>query len=150
MGQNKLKNIISIKKNLVNHLMICGKKTKCFNHFMQIIKLLQKTVKKPSLEIIKLSIINSLPIIYAKKLIKKKRKQSFVQELPFILSKNQRILFSIKDILTMLKKKKVKTVPELIYFELLDNSKKFFKKRKDILQQEFILQKKYAKFRWFL
>jgi ribosomal protein S7 len=150
MEQNKSKNIINIKKNLLNHLMTCGKKTKCYNNFMNAIKLLQKTVKKSSTKIILLSIINSLFIIQAKKLIKRKGKQSFLQELPFILSKNQRISFSIKYILLTLKKKKVKTLSELIYLEFLYNSQILEKKRKDTLHQEFILQKKYAKFRWFL
>jgi hypothetical protein len=117
---------------------------------MNAIKLLQKTVKKSSTKIILLSIINSLFIIQAKKLIKRKGKQSFLQELPFILSKNQRISFSIKYILLTLKKKKVKTLSELIYLEFLYNSQILEKKRKDTLHQEFILQKKYAKFRWFL
>jgi ribosomal protein S7 len=150
MEQNKSKSIINIKKNLLNHLMTCGKKTKCYNNFMNAIKLLQKTVKKSSTKIILLSIINSLFIIQAKKLIKRKGKQNFLQELPFIFSKNQRISFSIKYILLTLKKKKVKTLSELIYLEFLYNSQILEKKRKDTLHQEFILQKKYAKFRWFL
>ena len=150
MEQNKLKNTINIKKNLLNHLMMCGKKTKCYNNFMKAIKLLQKTVKKSSTEIIRLSIINSLFMIQTKKLIKKKGKQSFLQKLPFILSKNQRISFSIKYVLFKLKNKKAKPLSELMYLEFLYNSKVFEKKVKDTLHQEFISQKKYAKFRWFL
>ena len=140
----------NIKKQILVYLMLDGKKHKCYQIFNKSIKLIQKNMKKSSKEIIKLSIINSLPVIYTKKLIKKRGKQKFLQEIPFILSKNQRIKFSIKYILLALKKKASSRIYRMLHLEFLFNSKTFLQKKKDVLNRECLVAKKYTKFRWFL
>lgn len=140
----------NIKKQILVYLMLDGKKSKSYQIFNKSIKLLQKSMKKSSQEIIKLSIINSLPVIYTKKLIKKRGKQKFLQEIPFVLSKNQRIKFSIKYILAALKKSESFQVYRILQTEFLLNSKTFLQKKKDVLNKECLVAKKYTKFRWFL
>jgi len=139
-----------VKNKFLSYLMFCGKKIKSQNIFIKSSKLLQKNIIKNSQKIIKLVVINSLPLICAKKLIRKKGKQKFLQEIPYILSKTQRISFAIKHIILILRAKKINKVSKLLQFEFLFHSKAFLQKKIDILHQNLLTKKKYAKFRWFL
>ena len=141
---------ISVKKKLWSHLMVYGRKTQSQNILTKSIKLIQKTAKKDLQKIIMLAIINSLPLFHAKKLVKKTGKQKFLQEIPFVLSKNQRITLSIKYILLTLKTKKQLKISQLIKLQFLCYSKLFLQKKTDSLQKILIEKKKFAKFRWFL
>jgi ribosomal protein S7 len=143
-------NNITVKKKLWNYLMVYGRKTRSQNIFIKSIKLIQKTVKKDLQRIISLAIINSLPLFHAKKLIKKTGKQKFLQEIPFVLSKNQRIALSIKYILLILKTEKQTKISKLIKLQFLSYSKLSLQKKTDSLQKFLIEKKKFAKFRWFL
>jgi ribosomal protein S7 len=140
----------NVKKKIFNHLIIQGKKAKCETFFLKTVKLIQKSCKKSSQSIIKSCIINSLSVINSKKLAKKKGKQKFMQEIPFVLPKNKRISLSIKRVLSVLTKSKLVTAPKLLQTECLLNSKICIKKTKDSIEQELLIKKKYAKFRWFL
>jgi ribosomal protein S7 len=141
---------INVKKKIFNHLILQGKKAKCETFFLKTVKLTQKSCKKSTQSIIKSCIINSLSIINSKKLVKKKGKQKFTQEIPFVLSKNKRISLSIKRILSVLAESKPVAVSKLLQTECLLNSKIRIKKAKDNIEQELLIKKKYAKFRWFL
>ena len=46
--------------------------------------------------------------------------------------------------------KKINKVSKLLQFEFLFHSKAFLQKKIDILHQNLLTKKKYAKFRWFL
>jgi ribosomal protein S7 len=140
----------NVKKKIFNHLIIQGKKAKCETFFLKAVKLIQKSCKKSSQSIIKSCIINSLSVINSKKLAKKKGKQKFMQEIPFVLPKNKRISLSIKRLLSVLTKSKLVTASKLLQTECLLNSKICIKKTKDSIEQELLIKKKYAKFRWFL
>lgn len=141
---------ISIKKKLWSHLMVYGKKTQSQNIFMKSVKSIQKTAKKDLQKVIPLAIINSLPLFHAKTLIKKTGKQKFLQEIPFILSTNQRVTLSIKYVLLILKSKKVNKISNLVKLQFLLYSKILLQKKTDLLQTSLIEKKKFAKFRWFL
>lgn len=141
---------VNFRKSISNHLLLHGKKSKCEAFFFKALKLIQKSSIKNSQLIIKLSIINSLSIINVKKLIKKKGKQKFIQEIPFVLSKNKRISLSIKRALPVVIKNKLLTIFKFLQIEYMLNSKTCIKKTKDSAEQEFLTKKKYAKFRWFL
>lgn len=108
---------INVKKKIFNHLILQGKKAKCETFFLKTVKLTQKSCKKSTQLIIKSCIINSLSIINSKKLVKKKGKQKFTQEIPFVLSKNKRISLSIKRILSVLAESKPVTVSKLLQTE---------------------------------
>jgi ribosomal protein S7 len=141
---------ITIKKLIINYSMLQGKQVKCHQVFKKSTKLMQKYLKKDSKEIFKLSVTNSLPVINSKKLVKKRGKQAILQEIPFILSKPQRIKFSIKCILSNLKKGLSLKGFTRLCSEILFNSRNFTQKKKDISDKEMLTVKKYAKFRWFL
>lgn len=141
---------INFKKKILNHLILQGKKSKCEVFFLKTVKLIQKSCTKDSQLVIKSSIVNSLSIIYIKKLVKKKGKQKFIQEIPFVLSKNKRISLSIKYVVAVFIKSRSATIPKLLQIEFILNSKTRKKKIKDTVEQEFLTKKKYAKFRWFL
>jgi ribosomal protein S7 len=141
---------VNLKKSISNHLLLHGKKSKCEAFFLKAVKLIQKSSIKSSQLIVKSSIVNSLTIINVKKLIKKKGKQKFIQEIPFILSKNKRISLSIKRALSAVIKNKLLTISKFLQIECILNSKTCIKKTKDSTEQEFLAKKKYAKFRWFL
>jgi ribosomal protein S7 len=141
---------INVKRKIFSHLILQGKKARCETFFLKTVKLTQKSCKKNTQLIIKSCIINSLSIINSRKLVKKKGKQKFTQEIPFVLSKNKRISLSIKRVLLVLAESKPVTVSKLLQTECLLNSKIRIKKAKDNIEQELLIKKKYAKFRWFL
>ena len=120
-----LKEKTTIKKLVLNYSMLKGKKLKCYQTFKKSAKVIQKNLKKDFEEILKISVSNSLPVIYTKKQIKKKGKQKILQEIPFILSQNQRIKFSVKYILSGIEKKMHLKSFTRLCLKLLFNSKEY-------------------------
>jgi ribosomal protein S7 len=142
-----------LKHKIFNHLMINGNKETCENIFLKSSKLLQKSSIKNNQEIIKIGIINCSPVINAKQVKIKKGKKKNVKKYPFVLDPQNRIALAIKFILETVKQKEKKS------FYLYTNLKQEIEatsrndssavKRKENLQKDTLLNKKYAYYRWF-
>jgi ribosomal protein S7 len=142
-----------LKHKIFNHLMINGNKEMCENIFLKSSKLLQKSLIKNNQELIKIGIINSSPVVNTKQVRLKKGKKKNVKKYPFVLNPKNRIALAIKFILETVKQKEKKS------FYLYTNLKQEIEansrndssavKRKEDLQKDTLLNKKYAYYRWF-
>jgi small subunit ribosomal protein S7 len=142
-----------LKHKIFNHLMIHGNKETCENVFLKSSKLLQKSLIKNNHEVIKIGIINSSPIVNIKQMRFKKGKKNSVKKYPFVLDFENRTALAIKFILETVKQKEKKSF--YLYLNLTQeieaNSKNEGSavKRKENLQKDTLLNKKYAYYRWF-
>lgn len=145
-----IKKKLYLKHKVFNYLMINGNKETCENIFLKSSKILQKSSTKNNQEVIKTSIINSLPVISIKQ-IRKKGKKKIVKKYPFLLDFENRITFAIKFILKTVKEKKSLHLYTNLKQEIKANSQNFGGaiKRKEDLQKDAILNKKYSYYRWF-
>lgn len=146
----KMKKTLLIKKKLVNHLLMHGKKTTSEKTFLKSFKSLQKDSKKQTKNLIKIALLQSTPIFKLHKLSQKKRKKKNVKEIPaFIKNTRIRTSLAIKEIYASLKKKK--NISELIKKEilLLSQNKGESSQLKN-KSQEYILTKKHLLkfYRW--
>ena len=134
-------NYKSLKLGLINRVMLKGKKWKSEIILNKNFKLIQK--KKKKLEnIIKLSIINSSPYFSIKKLQRKKKNPI---EFPFLLSKQNRVMFGLKNLTK-------NSCHRKLSFEVLGSSNRegLTVSGKKNLHKESFLRKKVANYRWFL
>lgn len=94
------------KYKIVNHIMQKGKKTKSEKILNKSIKELQKTSKKPTKELIQLSIILSSMIFKIHTTIKNKKNRNKKAQIKpiFIHNQNKRFSFAIKLIVSTAKK----------------------------------------------
>ena len=142
-----------LKHKIFNHLMINGNKEICENIFLKSSKLLQKSLIKNNHEVIKIGIINSSPVVNAKQMRLKKGKKKTVKKYPFVLDLENRIALAIKFILETVKQKEKKSfyLYTNLKQEIEANSKNDGSavKRKEDLQKDTLLNKKYAYYRWF-
>jgi len=131
-----------LKLSLVNRVMLKGKKWKSEIILNKNFKLIQKKRKKRLESIIKLSVINSSPYFSIKKLQRKKKNSI---EFPFLLSKQNRVMFGLKNLTK-------NSCHRKLSLEISDSSNRegltvFDKKN---LHKESFLKKKVANYRWFL
>ena len=136
-------NYKSLKLGLINRVMLKGKKWKSEIILNKNFKLIQKKKKKKKLEnIIKLSIINSSPYFSIKKLQRKKKNPI---EFPFLLSKQNRVMFGLKNLTK-------NSCHRKLSFEVLGSSNRegLTVSGKKNLHKESFLRKKVANYRWFL
>ena len=145
---------MKIKQNIYNLIMKNGKKQTSEKLFLKSLKLTQKYSKfKNSTDIIKISIVNNAPLTKIKIFSRnKKRRNKHSITFPYLLTFNQKILVSIKNLISESRNTK--------------NSKKFFenfsnevvntcnKKNKTVEKltgehNEAFLKKKFANYRWF-
>jgi len=145
-----IKKKLSLKYKVFNYLMVNGNKETCENIFLKSSKILQKSSTKNNQEVIKTSIINSSPVLSIKQ-IKQKGKKKIVKKYPFLLDFGNRITFAIKFILKTVKEKKSLHLHTNLKEEIKANSQNFGGaiKRKEDLQKDAILNKKYSYYRWF-
>lgn len=146
MFNKKLKRL-KLKEKLQNHMMVSGRKLLCEKMLLQSLKVLQKNTKKNHKILLMTSLINSTPVISMKTAEKKKGKT--MKEFPYILNNKNRITVSIKSILQSVNNKR-KFVLELSK-EILVNSQNSsaVSKVKESKQNEALIKKKFAFFRWF-
>lgn len=135
-------NYKSLKLGLINRVMLKGKKWKSEIILNKNFKLIQKKKKKKLENIIKLSIINSSPYFSIKKLQRKKKNPI---EFPFLLSKQNRVMFGLKNLTK-------NSCHRKLSFEVLGSSNRegLTVSGKKNLHKESFLRKKVANYRWFL
>ena len=135
-------NYKSLKLSLVNRVMLKGKKWKSEIILIKNFKLIQKKKKKKLENIIKLSIINSSPYFSIKKLQRKKKNPI---EFPFLLSKENRVMFGLKNLTK-------NSCHRKLSLEISDSSNRegLTVSNKKNLHKESFLKKKVANYRWFL
>ena len=139
-----------IKNLLLNHLMKNGSKNLSEKLLIKIVKLIQKNLYYKNFEgLIKLSLINSSPHIFLKKL---KRRKKVSLEVPFLLKNSIRISYGIKFILKeFLSHKNSLLLTNKIYRAFLESSsfKGFCIKNIDELHKKAFINKKFSNYRWF-
>lgn len=138
-----------LKKNIINRIMIKGNKPTSEKVLVKVIKLLQKIDKNKNFEsILKTSIINSSPILYVKK-IQRKRKRT--TEFPFLLNSKLKLSYAIKFLILNSKKRKIEPFYKNFNQEIINSSKKIsltFKQKIEIHKEGFT-KRKFANYRWF-
>ena len=132
---------VNLKKKIHNHLMMNGNKHICENKLLKTLKVLQKINKKNNIEIIKIAVVNSAPIIQLRQIKKKKRKS--VREFPYVLKQKNRISLGIKSIFRI---SSTNLSQEIITFA---NKKSESLKIKEAGHKLALSKKKYIFFRWF-
>jgi len=90
----KFKKTTNLKNKIINFNIVDGKKQISEICFLKCIKLLQKTTKKNTKNIVKLAIVNNLYLLYLKLL----KKKNFNINIPYLINKKIRINFSLKII----------------------------------------------------
>jgi ribosomal protein S7 len=144
-----MKKKINIKENIINQIMINGNKQTSEKLFLKSLKSIQKIhYKKKFEELIKISLINSSPIVYLK-YIKRKRRQTV--EFPFLLRSNARISYGIKWILKHCKLKKSTPFYKQLKIEFVNSSTNLSQsvEKKIQIHQQAVSKKKFANYRWF-
>lgn len=131
----------NLKKKIYNHLMVSGNKHICENKFLKTLKVLQKKNKKNNIEIIKMAVVNSAPIIQLRQI--KKRKRKSVKEFPYVLKQKNRISLGIKSIVKI---SSINLSQEILMFA---NKKSELLKTKETEHRLALSKKKYIFFRWF-
>lgn len=125
--------------------MIGGNKNTCEKKILKNLKSLQKNTKKNHVNLIKLAIINSAPIIQLRQIKKKKRKS--VKEFPYVLSERNRISLGIKQVVGKTKKMASRNLHQEIL--LFSKRRSETLKIKETKHKLALTQKKYVFFRWF-
>ena len=143
-----------IKQNIYNLIMKNGKKQTSEKLFLKSLKLIKKISKtKNTTHIIKTSIVNSAPLTKIK-LVKrnKKRRNKHNITFPYLLTFNQKISTSIKNIISdSQNKKNSKYFFENLFDEIQNTSNKQGKIVEKVSSQhnEAFLKKKFSNYRWF-
>lgn len=142
-----MKKKLNLKHKIINNLIKNGNKTNCEKIFLKTTKNLQKNLNKNHSDIIKLSVINSAPIVRLRETRKKKRKT--ITYLPYVVTEENRILLAIKAIIRELKK--TESVKDSLKRELLSTAKNdsIVIKKKSVNHKSTLAKKKYVFFRWF-
>lgn len=137
------------KKTIFNKIMKNGNKQTAEKLLFKSIKKIQKLNKKKNYkDVLKLSIVNSSPVVYLKK-IQRKKKRSI--EFPFLLSLKNRLSYGLKNIINCSNKINQNSFYHNFTLELLNSSKKISQsvsKQKNVHQESFI-KKKFSNYRWF-
>lgn len=138
----------SIKNYVLNSFLKCGKKAVAEKILLKTFKKLQKQEKKNAKSILKLAIIKNLIIVNNKLL---QRKNLSIINIPYVLKKQTRIYFAIKNILTKTTEKK-KHYSVYLTEKVIDLTKinNIHDSNKLKISQISFLKKKFAHYRWFI
>lgn len=142
MNNNKL------KKKITNHIFKQGKKQRSEKILKSSIKSIQKFQKKSHYEIIKLTILNSIPTF---RIIKLKKKKSNIEIPTFISSLKHRTSWGIKYLIKTFTSETNNTLNQKLKKTFLSNAtaKNETIKFKDELQKNALKKKSYFKYyRW--
>ena len=134
------------KNNIYSTIMKNGKKHISEKILLKVFKSLQKT-QKNSQSVLKLSVLNSSPVIFLKQ-IKRKRKQT--KEFPFLLKPKLRTSYGLKNLIKVCRKEN-STFFKNLKSELVNAAKKSGKSveyRVETHKSAFS-KKKFANYRWF-
>lgn len=135
------KNQINLIDKMYNHFMVDGNKHVCEKKVLNILKSLQKKNKKNNIEIVKMAIVNSAPIIQLRQI--KKRKRKTLKEFPYVLRRKNRTSLGIKSIITTTRKNLSQEILGIA------NKKHDLLKMKEAKHKVALTKKKYTFFRWF-
>lgn len=139
-----------IKKKIINHLTLNGKKKTGEKLFLKSIKKLQKESLKRTEELVKLALVNVSPLFKLQKFTtKRKKKKKKIREVPFFLqNNNSRISLAIKFIIKAVDAKKSHGFCTQWSKEVLDNSQCSGDavKMKNELQKQVLLKKRFFMF----
>ena len=142
-----------IKQKVFNLIMKKGKKQTSEKLFLKSVKLLQKSSKKNTVNIIKISIVNSTPLTKMKIFKRnKKRKTKHVISFPYLLTFKQKNTLGIKNLILLSKSQKnSKSFFNNFCDQLINASNKQGKIIENISKHhnESFLKKKFSNFRWF-
>lgn len=122
--------------------MLRGNKPTSENFLLTNFKFLQKENKKNYINILKLAIVNSTPVISVRRLRKKNRKS--IKEFPYVLTNKNRISLAMQYII--FKTDKTQLFKKIIF---LAQKKTDFLKETKLEQKVNLAKKKYLFFRWF-
>lgn len=112
-------NSIELKKKLTNHITKNGKKHLSEKTINKSFKSVQKSQKRNHGKIIKLSILNTIPIFKIIKLTDKKRRKKSIKEIPALVSSyHSRVSIGLKNIIRITADTKTK---QSTFFEKLKN-----------------------------
>lgn len=137
-----------LKKKILNHIFKNGKKQISEKIFKTTFKSIQKFQKKSHNEIMKLTMINSIPTF---RIIKLKKKKSGIEIPKFISSKKYQISWGIKNLITTSVSETDNVFNQKLKKTILSNitSKSEIFKHKDELQKNALKKKNYFKhYRW--
>lgn len=136
-----------LKNKITNFNLVKGKKQISEICFFKCIKLLQKTTKKDSKNILKLAIINNLFILYYK-LIKKRK---FNINIPYLIKKKVRTFFSLKIIIKKAFKNSKKSFCLNLkneFYNLANKNPENTSFKTDIYKLIYV-NKNFSHYRWF-
>lgn len=135
----------SLKLTILNLLMLNGNKNTSEKLLIKSFKLLQKNTKKDFKLILKSSIKNLSPTVSTLRV----KKRKLVTTVPFFLTKQKRLIYAIKAILSTSAKSSNKQF--LLYQELLQASKNKGNLKSKIkeLQSTAFINKNFSNYRWF-
>lgn len=114
-----------VREKFIKHLTKNGNKAKAEKVFLQSMKALSKDSKKQPITLLKIAIINSMPVFKVRKFTKKNKKDKQIREIPeFIKTLQARASLGIKFIIEASKKNKNKSSCYKIKEELINSAKK--------------------------
>ena len=92
-----------LKTKILNSLILNGNKLRSEKIVLNLFKLIYKLYNKNPIKLLKISIITISPILFIRKI---KRKKKLLFEIPYLLKPSMRIFYSLKEITGQVKKKK--------------------------------------------
>nr|QYC61892.1 ribosomal protein S7 [Stephanopyxis turris] len=137
-----------LKTKILNSLILNGNKLRSEKIVLNLFKLIYKLYKKNPIKLLKISIITISPILFIRKI---KRKKKLLFEIPYLLKPSMRIFYSLKEIIGQVKKKKetafyIKLQQEFFSIVKRDNASE---KLKDNIHKLAFQKKPFSHFRWF-
>lgn len=137
-----------IKTKILNSLILNGNRLSSEKIVLNLFKLLYKLYNKNPIRFLKISIITISPILFVRKI---KRKKTLLFEIPYVLKPSMRVFYALKEIINKVKKKKetcfyIKLQQEFISIAKRDNVSE---KLKDNIHQLAFSKKSFSHFRWF-
>lgn len=137
-----------MNKQIINQLLLNGKRSISEKILLQSIKLFDKSFIKDYKNLINCAVVNLTPLLKIKQL-KQKNKRLQKKEFPFITNRKNRISLAIKFFLKRMKTKKEIQTYKMIVTDLVEittNSGKYISKKKDLYEYA-CLKKKYFYYR---
>ena len=134
-----------LKQNIINQLIVKGKKRLSEKALIRSMKQLQKNYSKNHIDLIKFFVVKTAPIVSLKQVKQKKRQK---KEFPYIVKVQTRYKKSIKSIKKHILKKSKKNFT-LSFISDINLLLKNENKNTQLLHEYAFNYKKFSHFRWF-
>lgn len=151
---NRKKGKIEIKKKLINHLIVHGKKTKSEKIVLRSLKALQRVSKKSAQKLFQLALVHNTPVFKLNTITQKKRKKKKqkVKIIPaFISDRTSRVSFAIKFIVTAASKRNNQPLFQKLLNEILissQNKSNAIEEKKETQKQALLNRHLFKYYRW--